>query len=158
MLTFLAAVYVPLAFVTVRSMIIPFLHVYIANPRLVIPWHEIMEFATPFSAISKTTKTDSVIQNPTSSSSASAYSVSTGSSQGTPNPQLWKMSAFGILSGPLLFVTIILPIIMGPTIRWLFQTYLRLKRLWRFALALVLVAIIVGSGLLNIITHYRENK
>lgn len=40
MLTFLAAVYVPLAFVTVRSMIITFLHNHDAKPRLVFPWHE----------------------------------------------------------------------------------------------------------------------
>ena len=92
----------------------------------------ITEFSTPFSKGS----------NATNSSSASSSSANASSSQGGPNPQLWDMNAFGFLSGPLLIVTIILPVIMGPITRWLLQTYITLKRFWRLIYVFVGVAII----------------
>lgn len=92
----------------------------------------ITEFSTPFSTS----------YNATNSSSAGSSSASVDSSQGSPNPQLWNMSAFGILSGPLPFVTIILPVIMGPITRWLLKTYIRLKRFWRLVYVFMGVVIV----------------
>ena len=37
-----------------------------------------------------------------------------------------------VLTVPLLFATIILPLVIGPSIRWLLQTYYTVRRFWRF--------------------------
>lgn len=108
----------------------------------------ITEFSTPFSMNYNMTNPNT--PTATSSNSTNSSSASTSSSQGSPNPQLWNMTAFGILSGPLLFVTIILPVIMGPMTRWLFQSYIKLKRFWRLVYVLV--------GVASIVSYYIERN
>ena len=43
----------------------------------------------------------------------------------------WNMKWFAYLAAPLLFVTIILPIMAGPIFRQLLQWYIRLRNFWR---------------------------
>ncbi|KAL2046149.1 hypothetical protein N7G274_001596 [Stereocaulon virgatum] len=102
-LTFLAAVYIPLAFVT------SFLGM-----------------------------------NITAGSTWSSPSSSAGS--GNSNPQLWDMKWFTVLSVPLLFGTIIVPIITGPVLRWLFSVYTKLKPFRR--------VIVIVSALTVALTAY----
>ena len=67
---------------------------------------------------------------------------SSSSSGNGPTQHLWDLRWFAMLSAPLLFATIILPLIAGPAARWLLQMCLRLRRFWRFlfvALAIVYV-------------------
>ena len=108
-----------------------------------------IEFPTPFSPSNMTSPALAI---PATTSPSSTYSSSATpiSSQGSPNPQLWNMSAFGILSGPLLFATIILPVIVGPLTRWLLQTSTILLKLFRqpsiwfpFGMAIIFITIII---------------
>lgn len=75
----------------------------------------------------------SLIANSSNNSSNASQDNSTQSSSSDVDPtqRLWDLRWFGILSGPLLFLTIIFPLIIGPLIRWLLQTYLRVRGLWR---------------------------
>ena len=102
----------------------------------------ITQFSTPFSTSYNTTSTNWSIPTSISSSAGSSGSAVGSSNQSSPNPQLWNISAFGQLSGPLLLVTIIIPIIVGPTIRWLLQTYIRLRRFWRLVYVTLGLAVI----------------
>lgn len=61
--------------------------------------------------------------NTTSSSAAYSGSASVSCSQGSANPQLWNMSAFGILSGSILLVIFIVPIVIGPITRLLLRSW-----------------------------------
>ncbi|KAG8534063.1 uncharacterized protein KY384_000906 [Bacidia gigantensis] len=60
--------------------------------------------------------------------------------QSSFSPQVWDLRWFAILSAPLLFGTIILPLITGPVLRYVWTSYIRLRSYWR--LSLVLLAII----------------
>ena len=113
LLTFLATVYVPLAFVTVRWTFPSFVIMSVLNLDQSFLGMNITEFSTPFSTNFNTT----------SPSSAGSGSASASCSQGSPNPQLWNLSAFGKLSGSLLLVTIIVPVIIGPMTRFLVRTW-----------------------------------
>ena len=75
----------------------------------------IVESSTPISTKYNTTSS--------SSGAACSGSASVSCSQGSVNPQLWDMSAFGILSGSILLVTLIVPVILGPITRWLFRSW-----------------------------------
>ncbi len=71
--------------------------------------------------------------------STQSNSTQPGGSESDSTQRLWDLRWFGILSAPLLFATILLPLIFGPSIRWLLQTYLQLRRFWRFSIVPVVV-------------------
>lgn len=71
-----------------------------------------------------------------SNNSASAVD----SNQGSSSPQIWDLRWFSLLSGPLLFGTIILPLIIGPAVRYLCQSYVTLRVYWRIGFALLAIA------------------
>ena len=74
-------------------------------------------------------------------SSNNATITTNETDQGSPNLQLWDLRWFAFLSGPLLFGTILLPLITGPTIRYLCQSYVRLRVYWRLGfVVLVLIS------------------
>ena len=75
----------------------------------------IAEYSTPISTKYNTTSP--------SSSAACSGSASVSCSQGSVNPQLWNMSTFGILSGSIFLVTLIIPVITGPITRWLLRSW-----------------------------------
>ena len=51
--------------------------------------------------------------------------------QDLPIQRLWDMRWFALLSAPLLFGTILLPLLTGPFIRWVVKSYLSIGRFWR---------------------------
>lgn len=59
------------------------------------------------------------------------------------NPQLWDLRWFALLSGPLLFGTIIIPLITGPTIQYLCQSYVTLRVYWRLGVVLLAIAYLI---------------
>jgi hypothetical protein len=61
------------------------------------------------------------------------------------------MKWFTILSVPLLFGTIIVPIITGPVLRWLFSVYTKLKPFWR-----VIVIVLVLTAALTVYIWFAE--
>ena len=80
-------------------------------------------------------------------------SPSSSAGSDNTNPQLWDMKWFAILSIPLLFVTIIVPIITGPVLHWLFGAYAKLKP-FRRVIVVMLVFLILPTtfpwfGLIN---------
>ena len=80
--------------------------------------------------------------NTTSSSSSAACSssASVSCSQG----KLWNMSAFGILSGSILLVTLFVPVIIDPIMRWLLRSWFpHLTLLLRFTMMLTVVTVLV---------------
>ena len=56
-----------------------------------------------------------------------------------PSPQVWDLRWFALLSGPLLFGTVILPLVTGPTLRYLCQSYVKLQAQWRVVFLLILI-------------------
>ena len=74
------------------------------------------------------------VNNSISNNSSSATS---DINQDSPTSQLWDLRWFALLSGPLLFGTIILPLITGPTIRYMCQAYVRLRVFSRFGFLLL---------------------
>lgn len=56
------------------------------------------------------------------------------SGDSSPTQRLWDLRWFPILAAPLLSITIILPLIVGPSIRWLAQTGLKFRKFWRFSI------------------------
>ena len=68
-----------------------------------------------------------------------------GTTQGNSNPQLWDLRWFALLSGPLLFGTIILPLITGPTIRYLCQLHVKLRVYRSVAIFLLPMASAISS-------------
>lgn len=64
--------------------------------------------------------------------------------QGSSNAQqFWDLRWFALLSGPLLFGTIILPLIAGPTVRYLCQSYVTLRVYWRLGFVLLAIAYLI---------------
>ena len=156
LLTFLAAVYIPLAFVTVRYDPSPCaLRRVLLNVIQSFLGMNIASFSTVF------TPSPSSTPNPPSLSSMSstlptpanhsADPTATNIGPAGPNPQVWDLRWFGILSGPLLFVTIILPLIIGPTIRCLLKSYIRSRRTWNTFLIITLLmsSILLLKGVLR---------
>ena len=70
----------------------------------------------------------------TQAASTAANDTQPNSNTSQPTPRLWDMRWFGYLSGPLLFGTIIVPLIAGPTTRFLFRSWERYRGFWRVAL------------------------
>ena len=79
-----------------------------------------------------------------------------GTTQGNSTPQLWDLRWFALLSGPLLFGTIILPLITGPTIRYLCQSYVKLRVYWRLGFVLLATVSLVSSLIFNLNDHYQS--
>lgn len=95
----------------------------------------IAESSMPFSTKYNTTSS--------SSSAACSNSASESCSPRSANPQLWNMSAFGILSGCIFFVTLGVPFIFGPISRWLLRSWFpRLMFLLQFTMMLTVVTIL----------------
>lgn len=74
--------------------------------------------------------------NITPSSTSKWLSADDGDTQTNANPRTWDIKWFAILAGPLLFGTIILPLVTGPALRWLFQSYIKLRAFWRLGFVL----------------------
>ena len=68
------------------------------------------------------------------SNSSQSSSDQSSSTENDPTQRLWDLRWFAILSVPLLFATIILPLVIGPSIRWLLQTFLTVRKFWRFSI------------------------
>lgn len=92
---------------------------------------------------SNNSHTNSTQSNSTHSNSTHSNSTQSNSSAGDATQRLWDLRWFPILSVPLLFATIILPLIAGPLVRWLLQTYLRFRKFWRFALPVTVVVYLI---------------
>ncbi|KAM0796937.1 hypothetical protein BDR22DRAFT_824663 [Usnea florida] len=135
--TILAAIYVPLAFVT------SFLGMNV-TPGSVPHWLNV-SFYDNYN--NSNGSSDSAISN-------NATTTINGSTQGNSTPQLWDLRWFALLSGPLLFGTIILPLITGPTIRYLCQSYVKLRVYWRLAFVLLATVSLVTSLILNLDDQY----
>ena len=143
MLTSLAAAYVPIAFVTVSSILSfavtadrsykSFLGMHVTNAR------------TPLIPKASGSSASNSQANGTQSNSSLP-----DSGGGDPEQRLWDLRWFGILSAPLLFVTIILPLVAGPCIRSSLQTYRKFRKFWRFSI----VALIA----LYLIIYYTAGK
>ena len=84
--------------------------------------------------------------NITPSSTANWLSADDGNTQTNANPRTWDIKWFAILAGPLLFGTIILPLVTGPTLRWISQSYVKLRAFWRLGFVL--------SGIIYLILYY----
>lgn len=73
-----------------------------------------------------------------------SYNANSGSgsndNQGTSSPQVWDLRWFALLSGPLLFGTIILPLITGQAIQYLCRSYVTLRVYWRLGIILLAIA------------------
>ena len=54
-----------------------------------------------------------------------------------PNARLWNMRWFAYLAAPLLFATIILPILAGPIFRQILQWYDKLRKFWLVGFVIV---------------------
>ena len=80
-----------------------------------------------------------------STSSNNATTTTDEIDQGNSSPQLWDLRWFALLSGPLLFGTIILPLITGPIIRYLCQSYVKLRVYWRLGFSLVAIAYLITT-------------
>ena len=93
--------------------------------------------APPASHISSTSS------NLTLSHSSNATS-NTSSSASSPDPRLWDMKDFGYLAGPLLFGTIIMPLISGTLLRFVVKTYTNLVPWWRLASAVLWLLCLIG--------------
>ena len=72
--------------------------------------------------------------NATDSSSASSY----------PDVRLWDMRWFGLLSAPLLFTTILLPLFAGPIIRYVTRASVKVGVFWRLTFVLLGAGYITG--------------
>lgn len=72
-------------------------------------------------------------------------------SEDSPSPQVWDLRWFAILSGPLLFGTIILPLSTGPAIRYVCRSYLRHRFYWRLGLEPVALALVIYSYVTQLI-------
>lgn len=68
-----------------------------------------------------------------SSSNKSNNTVTTN--EDSPTALLWDIRWFAILSAPLLFGTIILPLVIGPVLRSICHSYIRARPYWRVALS-----------------------
>ena len=90
-----------------------------------------------------------------SATSSNATTTINGTNQGNSTPQLWDLRWFPLLSGPLLFGTIILPLITGPIIRYLCQSYVKLRVYWRLAFVLLATVYLVTSLILNLDDQYE---
>ena len=62
------------------------------------------------------------------------HSVIGSTEQRESDQIIWDIRWFGLLSAPLLFVTIILPLILGPSVRKVCHNYVRLRVYWRVGL------------------------
>ena len=69
--------------------------------------------------------------NITPSSTAHWLQADDGELTTNANPRTWDIKWFAILAAPLLFGTIILPLVTGPVMRWLSQSYIKLRTFWR---------------------------
>ena len=72
-----------------------------------------------------------------SSTSSNSSTIANDTDQDGPTSQLWDLRWFALLSAPLLFGTMILPLIIGPTIRYTCRVYVRVRVFWRRALFLL---------------------
>ena len=77
--------------------------------------------------------------NNTSSNNNNSSTLDRSAGAGGPNPQLWDLRWFALLSGPLLFGTIIIPLITGPALRYICRSYVTLRGYWRLGFALFVV-------------------
>ena len=68
------------------------------------------------------------------SNSSQSSSNQPSSTENDPTQRLWDLRWFAILSVPLVFATIILPLVIGPSIRWFLQTFLTVRKFWRFSI------------------------
>lgn len=84
--------------------------------------------------------------NITPSSTSSWLSADDGNTQINANPRTWDIKWFAILAGPLLFGTIILPLVTGPALRWISQSYIKLRAFWRLGFVLF--------GIIYLILYY----
>ena len=82
--------------------------------------------------------------SPTNTMSTESTTTASSNNQGSPNPRLWDMRWFFLLACPLLFTTIILPLILGPMIRYACRSYIALKNYWRLGFVLIML-IYIGS-------------
>ena len=64
--------------------------------------------------------------------------VASGDQTG-PNAYVWDLKWFALLAAPLLFGTIILPILFGPLIRFAFQTFVKLRPYWGYGSVIIAV-------------------
>ena len=78
--------------------------------------------------------------NNTNNTNTNGNITSSNNNQSIPSPQLWDLRWFALLSGPLLFGTIIIPLITGPAIRYLCRSYVTLRVYWRFGFVLLAIA------------------
>lgn len=81
--------------------------------------------------------------NSSSSSNSNSTTTTNNNNQGSSTPQVWDLRWFGILAGPLLFGTIILPLITGPTVRDLCRSYVTLRVFWRLGFLLLANAYLI---------------
>ncbi len=84
-----------------------------------------------------------VRSNNNKTNSGSNSTTSSNNDQGSLNPQVWDLRWFALLSGPLLFGTIILPLITGPSIRYLCQSYVTLRVYWRLGFVFLAVTYLI---------------
>ena len=82
--------------------------------------------------------------------SKNATTTINGTTEGSSTPQLWDLRWFALLSGPLLFGTIILPLITGPTIRYFCQSYVKLRVYWRLGFVLLATVHLATCLMLNL--------
>lgn len=62
-----------------------------------------------------------------------------------PTAQVWDIRWFAILSAPLLFVTIILPLLIGPVLRSTIHSHVKLRPYWRAALGIPALCLWIWS-------------
>ena len=92
------------------------------------------------------------LSNSSQSNITDSNSTQPDSGDSSPTQRLWDLRWFPILAAPLLFTTIILPLIVGPSIRWLAQTGLKFRKFWRFSIFFGL------AGYLTLYYIYLNNR
>lgn len=70
-------------------------------------------------------------------------SNSTDSTEDSASPHVWDLRWFAVLSAPLLFGTIILPLATGPLIRGLCHSFVGLRMYWIVAIRVVMLLTVI---------------
>lgn len=92
------------------------------------------------------------LSNSSQSNITDSNSTQPNSGDSSPTQRLWDLRWFPILAAPLLFTTIIVPLIVGPSIQWLAQTGLKFRKFWRFSIFFDL------AGYLTLYYIYLNNR
>ena len=131
-LAILAGLYIPLNFVTVIRHSLLYSLPKFTNFCQSFFGMNIIQYGHPQSSWHNTTQYPDPT-NPNNITTSTSQIVDTG------NNQAWSLGLFFEIAIPLMFGTILVPLIVGSVIRWLLQAIARGQTWWRLALAFIVI-------------------